>query len=249
MVSALNLLASVAYALGLFTAWQDRSFRPLLLLVAGSGAMLGQPLWARLFGNATSLSGSALQVGHLYSLPYAAIYVGGALLALPPVAVIYGLRHNWWQQHYAAGWVFYLLFVLFFLILDTFGLDNNIAIYARPQLERVMLLASVLQVLLLAGVSFGLLYSFVATRHYALRIALLPLLASGLAATFLFNGILASPFWVASFIQQQSSRTGSALPDQLVLVGAIIAIALILWGIHLLASSLHEGRRQRLQWR
>lgn len=249
MVQALNLLASAAYALALFTAWQDRSVRPLLLLLAGSGAMLGQPLWARLFGNTTNLTGSALQIGHLYSLPYATIFLGGALLALPALVVSYGLRHHWWQQHYAASWVFFLLFVLFFLILDTIGLDNHIAIFARPQLDSIILLASLLQVLLLAGVSFGLLYSFVVTRHYALRIALLPLLLSGLAATFLFNGILASPFWVASFIEQRSSLTGSILPEQLILVAAVVAIALVLWGIHLLASGLHEGRLQRLQWR
>ncbi len=247
MVTALIALALVAYGAALALLWRDRSVRPLLLLLSGSIATLAQPLWARLFGTPPALPGALLHLGSL-SLSVGTIIGGGVLLGLPALVVFYGLRLRWWGRHYAACWGYFLFFVLVFLIVDAVGLRSQLAVFARPTLPTARLPEVLLHVALLAGTSFGMLYSFVVTRHYALRIALVPLLLSGLAAALLFNGILASPYWVVRFLQSRS--TLSAVDrDRLVLGAVVITLALVLWGVHLLASALHANRRQGLKWR
>ncbi|GAC1538198.1 MAG: hypothetical protein NVS2B7_09000 [Herpetosiphon sp.] len=249
MILALNLLGIVAYGVALFLLWTDHTYRPLLLLTSGSIAMLGQPLLARLFGTTLPDGGRLIHLGQSYVVPASIVLAGGVLFGSPPLIVLYGLRHGWWGRHYATGWGFYLMFVLFFLIIDVIGLSRSTVIFARPQLGDALLLEGFLQILLLSGISFGILYAVVATRHFALRIALLPLLLSGLVAELLFYGVFGSPFWVLSLLHQQSQITGTALPAWVVAAGALVSIGLTLWGVHLLASGLHEGRAQRLQWR
>lgn len=246
MLGGLIGVTAVSYVIGLLLLWRERSWRPLLMLVAGSMAMLTQPVWARLFGTATTVGGRMLTVGERYSIPLWTVVGGGVLLALPTLIIWYGLRHRWMGRHYAANWVFFVLFVLFFLILDALYLRSRMLIFARPQIPSGGLPESVLHIMLLAGVSFGILYTAVATRHFALRIAFVPLLMSGVLASLLFNGILASPYWVIRFLRNQGSFT---LNNNLVLVGAFVAMALVIWAIHLLATGLHLGRRQNLQWR
>jgi hypothetical protein len=240
MESLLTILAVAAYVVAAYLLWADRSLRPLLLLLAGSIATLAQPLWLRLFGATIDAPGNVLRVGSAYMLPLATIFGGGALLAIPPLLIWYGLRHGWWGQHYAAAWGFFIAFVLFFLIFISFEQARNVMLFARPRLPRPGLPEALLEALLLASTSFGLLYAFVSTRHYALRIALIPLLFSGLAAALLLLGILCSPYWLARLLNQR---------DQVILIGAIVSVFLVLWAIHLLASGLHAGRMQRLQWR
>jgi hypothetical protein len=236
----LTLLVVATYAGALYLIYADRSVRPLLLLLAGSVATLLQPLWGRLYGTGPSLPGSVIRVGESVTFPLWTLVGGGVLLALPAFIVMHGLRHRWGVQHYAAAWGFFLAFILFFFVVDAFETRQGLAIFARPELPDADLPQSLLRALLLAGISFGLLYSFVSTRHYAMQIAFVPLLISGFAASLLLLGILCSPFWVARLLRQS---------DRVELVGAAIGVLLVLWAIHLLASGFHAGRQQRLQWR
>ncbi len=236
----LATLVFAAYAAAAYLYWVDRSLRPLLLLLAGSITALLEPLWGRLFGGSLDVPGNVIRFGTLFMVPFWTIVGGGVLFALPPFVVVYGLRHHWWGRHYAAAWGFFLAFVLFFLIVVALEARSEIMLFAHPQLPRDGLVETLLHAVLLAGISYGLLYSFVSTRHYALQIAFVPLLFSGLAASLLFLGILCSPLWVARLLDQ---------PARIVLVGAAVSVALLLWAIHLLASGLHAGRQQRLQWR
>ena len=240
MLPLLSVLIVAAYAAAIYLYWADRSLRPLLLLIAGSIATLSQPLWGRLFASPATVPGSVLRVGTSFTIPFWTLLGGGVVLAIPALVVIYGLRHRWWSQHYAAAWTFFLVFVFFFLLFDRLETRSRIALFVRPQIPRDGMAESLLEAVLLAGISFGMLYTFVSTRHYALQIAFLPLLLSGLAASLLLFGILCSPFWVARLRDQ---------PDRVLLIGAGISALLVLWAIHLLASGLHAGRMQRLQWR
>ena len=245
MMAWLTALTLLAYAVAFFLYWADRSLRPLLLLVAGSIATLSQPLWVRLFASAPDVPGNVIHFGEVAMLPVWTVLAGGVLLALPPFVIVYGLRHGWWTQHYAAAWGFFVAFVLFFLILDAVTARSDITLFVRLQLPDDGRPETLLNALLLAGISFGMLYTFVSTRHFALQIAVVPLLLSGLATSLLLLGILCSPFWVARLWVTRQLEP----PERLLLAAAVVSAALVLWAIHLLASGLHAGRGQRLQWR
>ena len=233
-------LVVVVYLAAIALLWFDRSIRPLLLLAAGSIATLAQPLWTRLFGTSPDVSGNLVRIGDNFTVPLATVLAGGVLLALPPLFIIYGMRHQWWGRHYAAAWSFFIAFVLFFLIVDGLQDRAELSLFAQPELPREGTVETVFQAMLLSGISFGLLYTFVSTRHYALQIALVPLLLSGLAIALLMLGILCSPYWVARLLKQ---------PDRVLSLGAVVSVVLVLWAIHLLARGLHDARHQRLQWR
>ena len=240
MVLVLMILSFAAYGLAAYLLWADRSLRPLLLLLAGSVATLTQPLWARLFNNSAVVPGNIIRVGEFFNVPFWTVIGGGVLLALPVLFVLYGLRHRWWVQHYATAWGFFIAFVLYFLISEVLQNRSNLSLFVRPLLPGGGLAETILQAVLLAGISFGMLYTFVSTRHYGLEIALFPMLLSGFATTLLLFGVLCAPYWVARFLQQS---------DRILLASAVVSILLVLWAIHLLASGLHAGRTQRLQWR
>jgi hypothetical protein len=240
VVPLLAILALAAYAVAAFLFWADRSLRPLLLLFAGSIATLSQPLWARLFANNPVVPGNIIRFGESVVIPFWTVIGGGVLFALPVLFVLHGLRRRWWVQHYATAWGFFICFVLFFMIAEAMQARANLVLFARPLLPDGGLLETLLQSVLLAGVSFGLLYAFVSTRHYALQIALFPMLLSGLATSLLLFGVLCSPYWVARLLNQS---------DRILFAGAAVSLLLVLWAIHLLASGLHAGRTQRLQWR
>jgi len=191
-------------------------------------------------GGTSNVPGNVIRFGETAMVPFWTVLGGGVLLAIPPLVVAYGLRHGWWRQHYVAVWAFFLTFVLFFLSVEALQSRSNIELFARVELPRAPRAESLLNAALLAGISLGLLYTFVATRHFGLQIAVMPLLAAGLAASLLLIGILCSPFWVARLLDQ---------PERIVLVGAAVSAALVLWAIHLLASGLHINRHQHLQWR
>ena len=240
MMPGLAALTLIAYVVAVYLLWTDRSLRPLLLLLSGSTATLPQPLWGRLLGGTSNVPGNVIRFGETAMVPFWTVLGGGVLLAIPPLVVAYGLRHGWWRQHYVAVWAFFLTFVLFFLSVEALQSRSNIELFARVELPRAPRAESLLNAALLAGISLGLLYTFVATRHFGLQIAVIPLLLAGLAASLLLIGILCSPFWVARLLDQ---------PERIVLVGAAVSAALVLWAIHLLASGLHINRHQHLQWR
>jgi hypothetical protein len=240
MMAGLAAITLIAYALALYLYWADRSLRPLLLLLSGSVAELIQPLWSRLLGGSPNVPGNVISFGERVIVPFWTVLGGGVLLAIPPLIVVYGLRHGWWRQHYVAVWAFFLTFVLFFLGVEVVQERSNVALFARAILPQEPRVESLLNAVLLAGISLGVLYSFVSTRHFAFQIAILPLLGAGLAASFLLIGILSSPFWVARLLDQ---------PDRIMLIGAAVSAALVLWAIHLLAGGLHINRHQHLQWK
>jgi hypothetical protein len=71
-------------------------------------------------------------------------------------------------------------------------------------------------------------------------VAVVPLLLSGAVSALLFLGIFASPLWVAGLLEQSGL---------IVIGGALVSLGLVFWGVHLLASGLHAGRRQQFVWR
>ncbi len=240
MVPLLVLVTLATIGAAGYRYWAERSLRPPLLLLAGIVATLTQPLWIRLFDSAPDMPGRMVEFGRFFEVPFWTLIGGGALLALPPLVVTFGLRQRWWSQHYAAAWGFFLVFVFFFLLVNSVELRTGATIFSLPQLPRDGFPEALFHAMLLASISFGLLYAFVSTRHYGLQIALAPLLLSGFTTSAVLLGILSAPLWVARRI---------SVSDRIALVGAVVTVGLVLWAIHLLANGLHASRGQRLQWR
>ena len=239
-MSLITFVTVLIYVGALALLWRERSLRYLLMLFAGHLAMLLTPLWQRVY-QITPRSGAGLTLLGRFEIPWALLLGGGALLALPPLIFYYGLRHRWWPRHYAAVWLGYALFVIYFLLIQGMLERGKAGLFSDTLLVRDTILpANVAQAVLLAGVSLGMLYTLVSTRHYALQVAVAPLLLCGVVAALLFLGIFASPLWVSGLLGQSGI---------LVTMGGFVSLGLVLWGVHLLAGGLHAGRRQQLLWR
>jgi hypothetical protein len=240
MSTSVVLITVVCYALALFLLWRERSFRYLLMLLAGHALMLLLPLWQRVY-QVTPMDGPGLELLGRFPIPWSILIGGGPLVALPPLLFYYGLRHRWWSRHYLAIWLAYAAFVMYFLFVEAVLVRNGAILFASAlQIADTAVPAEIVQALLLGGVSLGMAYTLVSTRHYSLRIAVVPLLLSGVAAALLFLGVFASPLWVAGLLDQEGL---------IVAGGALVSLGLVLWGVHLLASGLHAGRRQQFVWR
>lgn len=239
-MSLLVLVTILIYAAAVALLWREGSLRYLLLLFAGHLAMLLTPLWQRVYQIAPTVGSGFTLLGR-FEIGWALLLGGGPLLALPALAFYYGLRHRVWPRHYAAIWLGYALFVIYFLLVEGLLERGGSGLFSDTLLvDDTILPAGVVQAVLLSGVSLGMLYTLVSTRHYALQVALAPLLLSGVVASLLFLGIFASPLWVSALLGQGGL---------LVTLAGFVSLALVLWGVHLLASGLHANRRQQLLWR
>jgi hypothetical protein len=244
MSAVLVLLTLLAYMLAAFLFHRERTLRYFLMLLAGHIAMLMTPLWERLYQLQILAGPGGISLFGLASVSWTLVLGGGTLLVLPPLLFYYGLRHRWWPFHYAILWAAYVIFALYFLLLewifaDTISLEGStLERLTETPLTPVFVLA-----LLLASVDLGMVYVLVSTRHYALQIAVIPLLLSGVVSMLLFLGIFASPLWIFSLIDIADQ------PLWVTLWGVMVSLVLVLWGIHLLASGLHAGRDQQVVWR
>ena len=239
-MSLLVLLTILIYVGALALLWRERSLRYLLLLFAGHATMLLTPLWQRVY-RISPVAGATFDLLGRFEIPWALLLSGGPLLALPALVFYYGLRHHWWPRHYAAIWLGYALFVIYFMLVESVLERTGAGLFSSTLLVRDTLLpATVVQAVLLSGVTLGMLYTLVSTRHYALEVAVVPLLLCGLIAALLFLGIFASPLWVSALLGQSGL---------IVTAAGLVSFALVLWGVHLLASGLHANRRQQLLWR
>lgn len=240
MTVSLMLTTIVSYLLALLLLWRDGSLRYLLILFAGHVLMLLVPLWQQVY-QVTPIEGPGPLLLGRFTIPWSLLIGGGPVVALPSLIFYYGLRHRWWSRHYAAIWASYIAFVMYFLFVEAVLVRNGALLFAGGVLlGETSVPAEIIQAVLLGGVSLGMAYTLVSTRHYALQVALVPLLLSGVVAALLFLGIFASPLWVTGLLEQEG---------WIVIGGALVSLGLVLWGVHLLASGLHAGRRQQFMWR
>ena len=240
MTTSLLLITLLSYLLALFVLWREGSLRYLLILLAGHMLMLLVPFWQQVY-EVTPIEGVGPSLFGRFTIPWSLLIGGGPVVALPSLIFYYGLRHGWWSRHYLAIWMSYISFVMYFLFVEAVLVRNGALLFAGGVIlgERAIP-AEIIQAVLLGGVSLGMAYTLVSTRHYALQVALVPLLLSGVVAALLFLGIFASPLWVMGLLKQEG---------WMVIGSALVSLALVLWGVHLLASGLHAGRRQQFMWR
>ena len=237
MSALLILFSLLAYALAALLLWRERAWRAPLVLVAGSLTVLNLPFWMQLYrvlarGNVLD----ALDVSTTVALLF-----GGPLVALPVLLFCAGLSMRWWSRHYAVVWGAYIVFVLYFLLVGRFMVGAGLVPSLTLLGSRETVVLSVLA-LLMAGVSLGILFTLVSTRDYSPLLSILVVSISGIIATLLFWGLLGSPLWAVRFLGV------SSLPRLVILGLTLLSALLVLWGVHLIASVLHAGRRHEFRW-
>ncbi len=238
MAWLLIIFSLLAYALAALLLWRERTWRAPLVLVAGAVTVLILPFWLQLFRVVPPQS--SLADTYNVSTTIAAVF-GGPLVVLPVLLFSAGLSQQWWSRHYGLVWLAYVGFVLYFLVIGRILMDTRLV----PQLtllgSREDAVLAVLA-LLMAGVSLGIVFTLVSTRDYAAVLAVLAVALSGVFATALFWGLLGSPLWAVRLL-------GISTLSRSVAIGLVILCSLlVLWGVHLLASVLHAGRRRQFTW-
>lgn len=238
MTTLLIGFSLLAYAVAALLLWRERAWRAPLMLFAGSLAVLSLPFWMLLYravpGQNNVLSTFGVEVGE------AAIF-GGPLVALPALLFCAGMGQRWWPRHYALVWLGYISFVLYFFLIGWIVVEEGIV----PALSLLGLNEDVvvgLLILLMAGVSLGIVYVTITSRDYAAFLAFLAIIISGIFGTLLFWGLLGAPLWATWLLGL------STIPRWVALVLAGACAILVLWGVHLVASVLHAGRRRGFAW-
>lgn len=238
MAALLILFSLLAYALAALLLWRERTWRAPLLLVAGALTVVLLPFWFYLYRMVPVQSQAAdlLRV----DTTIATIF-GGPLVVLPVLLFCAGLSQRLWSRHYGFIWIAYAIFTLYFLLLVTILIEIDIlpSLALLGLREQIVL---VIVALLLAGVGLSIVFTLIGTRDYPIIVAVLAVTVSGLLGTALFWGLLGSPLWAVRFFGFASLPPTAALA---LLAGTAL---LVVWGVHLIASVLHAGRRLGFTW-
>lgn len=238
MAALLILFSLLAYALAALLLWRDRAWRAPLVLLAGGLTVLLLPFWLYLY----RMMPADTQTNEVFGIgaTTAAVF-GGPLIALPALLFCAGLSQRWWSRHYAFVWIGYIAFALYFLAVGRLVLNSNILPTITLFGSSQGIILAVLP-LLMAGVTLGVVFTLISTRDYPILVAFLTVALSGVISTALFWGLLGSPLWAARFF-------GFDDPSSTMVWGLIgVTVLLVLWGVHLLASVLHAGRRHGFAW-
>lgn len=238
MSALLITFSLLAYALAALLLWRERAWRAPLVLVAGSLVVLVLPFWMQLYHMLPE--GRSVLSALSISASVAAVF-GGPLIALPVLFFCAGLRQHWWTKNYAYVWAAYIVFVGYFLLLGRAMVVQGVVPALTLLGSRQSIVLSLLA-LLMAGVCLSIVFTLVSSRDYGAVASVVAIAVSGVLAMVLFWGLLGSPLWATRLLGV------SGLSDRVALVLAGVCGLLILWGVHLLASVLHAGRRREFRW-
>jgi hypothetical protein len=224
-----------AYGLAVYFGRRERAANYVVALLAGHLVSLLSPIWQILYGFAYDERLPALYtlIGH--PLPRT-IFIAAWTAMLPPLLIFYLYRHRWWFSSYTTGVLTFVLFVLYHLLVEQIGLRARWWHYTSP-----VALPFGLPVPLLAGlmnglVSLGLLSALVLTRHYSWTSLLLFLLPVPLVLTLFVHGLLGAPLYAALLLRAQSWAG---------VLGMLGTLGLLVWGAHIVATSLGRPRDWR----
>jgi hypothetical protein len=251
------LLTLGVYGLASYLWWREHSPNYLIALVAGNLVSLLSPLWQSLYGFAYDARLPALYTLLGHPLPRT-IFLAAWTIMLPPLVIFYLFRHRWWLSGYATGLLTFTLFVIYHLVIETFGVragwwcysgQTSLPFGLLPAAQAATVpscygppLSFGLPVTLLAAlmnglVSLGLLSALLLTHRYAWTSLVFILLPIPLLLSLFVNGLLGAPLYAALLLQAQASWAGA--------LGLLGTLGLLAWGAHIVAGSLNQGRDWR----
>jgi hypothetical protein len=251
------LLTLGVYGLAAYLWWHEHSPNYLIALLAGNLVSLLSPLWQALYG--FSYDGRLAPLYTLLGHPLPrTIFLAAWTIALPPLVIFYLFRRRWWLSGYTTGLLTFVLFVIYFLVVEMSGVRAGWWCYSgRTSLPFGLLppaqpavatscsgpsLSFGLPVTFLAAlmnglVALGLLSALLLTHRYAWTSLLFILLPIPLLLSLFVNGLLGAPLYAALLLQAQASWAGA--------LGLVGTLGLLAWGAHIVAGSLNQQRDWR----
>lgn len=239
MTVVIVLLTIAAYGLAGVLWYRDHAPNYLVALLAGHLGTLPSPLWQRLyqFSYESSMQATVYTLwGH--SLPRM-VFVAGWLGLLPPLIVLYLHRRHWWFPGYIAGLLTFGLFVLYHMLIEIVGTRNNWWSYTGGVLP-LGIQVTFLSALMNGLVSLGMLSLLILTRRYSWTSLLLLLLPGMLLLSLFVHGLLGAPLYTVLLLRTILTTQGWANA-----IGMLGTLGLLLWGAHVVASSIDGLRTNR----
>ncbi|MCA0354419.1 MAG: hypothetical protein LCH85_20700 [Chloroflexi bacterium] len=225
----------ICYAVAILLWLRFRSYRYLLVLIAGHCTIVAEPILQRLYSltypdgvAAINLFGNPVPI---YAL-LAASWIG----SLPVLLMYFGQQQHWWTRHYLTGVVAYVALVLYHIIIQ--GLAARTGLWRYSQNVGAWGINFYLLMAVFAGLSSLLLfYAMVASRYYAAEIAVPTLVAASIGSPLICFGLLGAPFWLPRLIGSSGNFTKPAL---------LVIAGLVLWVVHLASAGIHASRQQHV---
>jgi len=242
MEVSIILLTLCAYGLAIFLWVRERTPNYVVGMLGAHLAVLLSPFWQALYGFAYDermpelyhIGGNGRLLGLIpmeaYALPRP-IFLIGWLAMTPALAVFYLFRHRWWFPGYVTSLLTFILFVVFHLLIETFGVRQGWFHYTRIDVLPFGVPQPLLSALMNGLVSLGALAALLLTRRYALSSLLLIVMPIPFALSLLVNGLLGAPLYTALILQAQSWAGA---------IGLVGTLGLLASGAHIVAGSLER---------
>ena len=246
MELGLFLLTISVYGLAVYLWSRERAPNYLVALLAGHFCSLLSPLGQRRYGCRDDDQFPILfrfgydeQLQAVSRLPYALprpVFLGAWTILLVPLAIFYLFRHRWWFPSYLTILLTFALFTLYHLLAEMIGVREGWWRYTELSALPLGVSEMLLSALMNGLVSLGLLAALILTRRYALLSMLLIMLPMPLALMLFVYGVLGAPLYLVLLLQAQSWAG---------VIGLVGTLGLVLWGVHIVASSLDQPRELR----
>jgi hypothetical protein len=230
MQTSAILLLIACYGAAAALAWRFRTPIFLLAIVAGHLSALASPLWRLLYGANAGMSLDVVQSALTQGAPAQIILAAGWHYTLPAAVVLYLYLTRWWFPGLITGLLTYLVFLLYHILLELVGLRANLWSYRDMALP--LGLPSPLLAAIMAGlISYGFLYLLLSCYRYAWPSMALAVIPAVLLVSLLIHGLLGAPLWIALTLNG---------PSWAVSLGALSALALLLWAVQIVTGGLRH---------
>jgi hypothetical protein len=228
------LLTVGAFGLAIYQGVRDRTALYVMALLAGQLSTLPSPIWQWLYRFTYTISGPALLTLADHPLPRIVALAGWTAM-VPPLLIMLLSRRRLWFTSYPVALLLFTLFLVYHIVIEAVGTQAGWWHYEGPQLP-LRISGIVLAALMNALVSLGILAALQVTRHYAFGSLVLFLLPVPLLLRLLVHGLLGAPIFTVLLIRTYMPEL--ATESWADLIGVAGTLALLVWGVHVVAGTL-----------
>lgn len=222
------LLLIICYGLAVYLGWLQRTPLYLITMASGHLASLASPLWRNLYDVAYNADLATTQTLFGQEIPTAVLLGSGWYYPLPALIVFYLFTARWWFPGIVTGVLTFLIFVLYYLLLETLGLRAQSWGYSGAPLP-LDFSKPLLAALMAALVAYGLLYAVLSAHRSSWQGQILAIAPAPLLLSLLVHGLLGAPLWAALLLDGQSWA---------VLAGLLSTLVLLAWGIQIITGGI-----------